>query len=96
MQPDEIKPIAERLSEIGEEVDKQASRLTGGLLIVGGVAVLDLTTAVGVAQSIGGVTGMVGLPDGNAGKLSRRTRPSEILIGPTGALGRLSGWPFAK
>ncbi len=37
---DEVKPIHERLSALGEEVDKQTNRVTGGLLIVGGVVAL--------------------------------------------------------
>ena len=66
-QPGEIKPIAERLSEIGEEVDKQASRLTGGLLIVGGVvAIVNPVIGVGIlahalAPAIGAKLGGEGL-----------------------------------
>ena len=35
-----VKPIHERLRELGEEVDKQTNRVTGGLLIIGGVVAL--------------------------------------------------------
>ncbi len=35
-----VKPIHDRLRELGEEVDKQTNGVTGGLLIVGGVVAL--------------------------------------------------------
>lgn len=81
--PDEIKPIAERLSEIGEEVDKQASRLTGGLLIVGGVvAIVNPVIGVGIlahalAPAIGAKLGGEGLKYlGEKGR-QRRTENEE-------------------